>query len=288
MERLPIDDVGGPIFRSNYPAMSRRWCLTNTLSYSTCVALRDWWLGTGWLTPIVITTGGGRNGVRWPDREVLVWNRNYSSVACRANSHEWHDINEYIQGLPAEVRADMPHAYNQATVNPHYILWRADWYERGGALGREAENIPRYCPVTLELSHHAEAYHNPQSLPGFQPYWRVEAFEFEQDWINLSRQVCRTGGLMWRKPDTGALIPADEIEDYTGPTLCWHAAFGSPCYGPHPGPEAPPPTGFSPAKRRGGKTSGGEGRGGRDMAKRGRKTGGPTGAKKAKTCEIAV
>ena len=135
----------------------------------------------------------------------------------------------------------------------------------------------RLVPVTVELSHHAEAYHDPNIIPGYQPTWRVERTELERDWVNLSRRVCTAGALMWRKYDTGELIPLDENDAYVGPTLCWHAGIGSPCYGPHPMEEGSIPprgvTGLSPSKRKIGKPSGG-GKGGREWVKRGRKRGG--------------
>ncbi len=256
--------------------ISRLQCATNIFSETVLNNVINFWESNGNIGWIEIETGGGYanplagqpgqpDRLRWPHEDVPI-TRLPNQWSCRANSPEWAEAsafyaersNNLLEGDPPT--ENWPQVYQQCRINPSLAIWRV-------------LHGMRRVPVTVELSHAAEAYQAPQFIEGFQPTWRVEKAELERDWVNLSRRECSAGALMWRK-EGGELIPLDEKETYTGPTLCWHAGMGSPCYAPHPLDEGSVPprivTGQSPSKRKIGRSSGG-GSGGRDWVARGRK-----------------
>lgn len=173
----------------------------------------------------------------------------------------------------------LPNRYTQYRYNPSGVLWR---------LSHRLPDDPDECrklPVTVEISHLAEAYHRPSIMEPlfgeFRDSYKIEYTELEKDYVNLSRQQCARFGLMWRKPD-GELILPEEIDEYVGPTMCWHGGFGSPCYGPYPAADEHEPvavTGVTPSKRKIGTGSGGQG--GRAWVARGRKSSGAAGSSAA-------
>lgn len=258
-----------------YPPMSRAHCTVNILSTDAMVGIRDHWLANGTLVPITVETGGGyvvdleepEIRSRWPSRQTYI-NTNASNWTPRANSIEWGEIVSYWDSNPNALGARRPTTHVNARVNPSALLWR---------LSHESRPIP----VTAEISHCAESYQRAEVLQPLMPivdgqqrqfrdHWRVEVTELEADWININRQFCTRTAAMWRKPD-GMLIAPEEVDTYTGPTMCVHGRFGQPCYGPYPGNEIEVIcTGTTPARRKIGRSSMGEG--GREYTKRGRKT----------------
>jgi hypothetical protein len=130
-----------------------------------------------------------------------------------AKSKAW---TEHLQPL-----LKVPHEnYNKVNINIHQLLWR---YQHplpdGSGYGKVLAD--------LEVSHLAEAYHSAT-------YPRVELLELEKSDVNESRKICSKFGLMWRKAGDGSSITPEEVNTYVGPTMCPHAAAGSPCYGPYP------------------------------------------------------
>lgn len=279
-------------FATLYPPMSRLQCHANVFSTQALEQLKTHWIQTGKLHEISIMTGGGypvadANGdeildeegnqlrQRWPIVKTY-----YSTAApnttARANSLEWADakaVLDYRRANPLEgdpPTAELPTHQTGIRVNPSQVLWRLS--HRNPANPDEC----RMIPVTVEISHCAESYHSEAFLPGFKDHWKVEHTELEKDFINLSRRECTRLCYMWREPDSGEFIPFEERDTYDGPTLCPHAAYGTPCYGPHPlEPGAPAMravTGMTPSKRKIGQPSGG-GPQGRPYVKRGRKSG---------------
>ena len=123
----------------------------------------------------------------------------------------------------------------QFKVNLAQLVWR---YRH-----RTADGAYRKLPVSLEVSHQAEAYHADGLFPGllwgerYRTGYKIELSNLETAEVNESRKVCNEQALMWRKPDTGELIPLEEVQSYRGPTQCHHAALGIPCYAPYPAGE---------------------------------------------------
>ena len=76
--------------------------------------------------------------------------------------------------------------------------------------------------------------------------------------INESRKVCSILGLIWRRPETGESIAEDEFAVYRGPTCCFHALFGMPCYAPYPAREDRA-TLVTPKQKRGNRSQTGSG-----------------------------
>ena len=171
-------------------------------------------------------------------------------------------------------------------INTAQVLWRLEHPARGPdgqPIVVDDMMVYRQVPVGPELSHHAEAYQDDRCIsqfrlrtfdgkefpvgsePAFDAFkldWRIHLAEYEAKWVNESRKACSAGLLMWRKPGTGSLIQPDE--NYAGDTLCWHASYGSPCYGPHPNLLEDGPSMQSPGKgRRQAVGSGGGGRPGK-------------------------
>ena len=172
----------------------------------------------------------------------------------------------------------VPNTRNDCLLSLSSLMWR---YSHPNADG----TYP-LIPSVAEISHHAEGYTAANLVD-----WgaaKVELSALESHDVNESRKVCTRFGLMWRKPN-GNLIGADE--DYAGPTMCFHGAFGSPCYAPHPY-QWNAPTGATPnprktgggRKRKGGGDGGGSGGRGRgktekslDKGQRRLSFGGPAG-----------
>ncbi len=79
-----------------------------------------------------------------------------------------------------------------------------------------------------EMSYQAEGSHCAQEDGSMG---EVLLIERESKEVKDSRKECAKGGLMWRKaPQAGGGI-CDDM-NYTGHTMCPHATFGYPCYGP--------------------------------------------------------
>lgn len=246
--------------------MSRAHCTVNILSEQAMLSIRDSWIANRTLIPIEVETGGGYVvdaeqpdvRARWPNRSTYI-NINGSNWTCRAGSTEWAEVQAYWDTNPNAMGASRPQAHTDARINPSGLLWRL-------------QHSCRLLPVTAEVSHCAEAYHNADVLQpivgrAYRDHWRVEITELEADRLNQSRKLCSVYGLMWRKLD-GSIIPPEERDTYAGPTMCIHGCIGQPCYGPYPSEEVLC-SGLTPAKRKIGQGSGGQG--GRKWAKRGRK-----------------
>lgn len=132
-------------------------------------------------------------------------------------------------------------------VNVAHVVWRH--------LHRFPDtNECKWLMHNFECSHRAEAY-DMFAWPAFEgdeayqgtnypfphdvgtPGWRVEISEQESFDINDTRKLCAKYGLMWRRSD-GSLILED---DYVGPTMCIHQAWGFPCFAPRPTAFVPVP-----------------------------------------------
>jgi hypothetical protein len=88
-------------------------------------------------------------------------------------------------------------------------------------------------PNKGEVSHMAEGYHNAVGITGYKEGMTIELVTLETRPMNLTRCLCRRYGLMWLKAD-GTPIPDDELDTYSGETLCMHGKYGQPCYGLEP------------------------------------------------------
>jgi hypothetical protein len=163
------------------------------------------------LRQITVSTGGGRNGIRWPDKQTEYLEAARTQMHPPAKSKAW---TECLQPLYPDKH------YNSMNINIHQLLWRHQHPLSDGSGYRKVL-------ADLEVSHLAEAYHS-ESHP------RVELLELEKSDVNESRKICSKFGLMWRKAGDGSRITPDQINTYVGPTMCPHAAAGSPCYGPFP------------------------------------------------------
>lgn len=143
-------------------------------------------------------------------------------------------------------------------------------------------------PAVAEISHKAEGY------SAAHPEWgkgKVELSELESADVNESRKICTRFGLMWRKPN-GNRIAEDERDSYSGATMCFHGAFGSPCYAPYPAHWIGPSGATPNLRKRGGKKRDRDdgGSGGNDGGSGGGKKkkgggGGGGGGKKKKSLE---
>lgn len=250
----------------------------------------------------VLDDEGNVRRERWPDQPMGVVK--VANLTCRSARKTLPDGTE--EWASAETRAliafyvdrrlnpregdPSPDQYRLDPESIHInctdILWR-----RNHPIDSEQY---RMVPNSIEHSHAAESYERafkatpalapmqwsdnyrlygmkPTSMEGDTPFDSNVAGWVEAPFINGSRRMCTATLAMWRKADTGEIIPLDDKDTYTGPTLCWHAAFGAPCYGPHPNEcelEPRGATGQTPNKRKGGGPSGG---GGDDRAKPGRK-----------------
>lgn len=174
----------------------------------------------------VISTGGGYLNaqgvrVRWPD--VTADFSCYSAPTgqpqvtvpvnslAKAQIVSWYESQGFPTDDPSIVK-----------LNVSGLMWRST-------------HQYREIPVSVEISHLAEAYHNaanwPVGLPPYLPGFRCEVSELEDWFINESRKPCARFGLMWRSALDGSVLSADS----TDPSMCWHGTLlGSPCYGPRP------------------------------------------------------
>lgn len=119
----------------------------------------------------------------------------------------------------------------------------------------------RLLPMGLQVSHAAAAYDEyswkeedvfPGYLESFRnrgkrkgkgraatgelgsnPGYKVEVSECEDIIQQRARQTCEELALFWRSAQDGTVIPFQEAGSEVK-TLCPHAAFGRPCYGPYP------------------------------------------------------
>ena len=212
----------------------------------SAVGLEQVWdraVATGRLRQVTVTTGG--------KEPVLAW-ASYLSSAGQSQ------INVSQQYCPI-ARSEMANVYRQnfpgrlvpaqLKVNIAQVAWRK--------MHPRADGIDyRRCPINLEISHTAEAYHDHGVFPGldaseqYRTGYKVELSNMEAAEINESRKLCADMGLMWRLPETGELIPQDEADSYRGSTCCFHASFGVPCYAPYPTAEVAA-TLITPNKNRG-------------------------------------
>lgn len=243
---------------------SRFFTVANCFSDQTLLALKERWKEGHMLAEMKISTGGGYV-MRAPDGSpmltetgavmrtrwqalwsplVMAGNQQLSSARGADGTYSSPETREYIsfleQKLANPIEGDpAPETWTYDPESVHYSIGQVLWRLQHGN---------RQIPVGPELSHQAEMFHDSRALPfelrGFEgsewipvindwkSAWRVHVAEMEAKWINESRKSCTAGGLMWRKAGTGELIGIDEA--YVGDTCCWHATYGSPCYGPHP------------------------------------------------------
>lgn len=196
------------------------------------------------LRPVIVSTGG---------RPPLQTYASYlaSSGQSQFNVPQMHcptAHREMLRDVQERDPARLLGSPLQFKVNIAQVVWRFQH--------RTEEGACRKLPVNLEISHQAEAYHAAGLFPGlglgesYRTGFKVEVSNLETEEVNESRKVCNEQALMWRKPDTGELIPPEEVASYRGPTLCFHASFGIPCYAPYPEGEDVA-TLKTPTKRRG-------------------------------------
>jgi hypothetical protein len=244
--------------RVAYPA--EHICKENAFDGPVLEALVTRLIAERYLVDVTVKTGGGRGGVRFPEVTTLRGNPDKASV--KANNQ--FKLSAVIGGQPAFQQVgeycrlhnlQAPLNFNATNLSLSNLMWRYNH--------RNADGSFPLVPVVAEISHHAEGYSAANSVA-----WgaaKVELSELESHAANESRKCCTQFGLMWRKPD-GSLI--GEFEDYAGPSLCFHGAYGTPCYAPHP-VSWTGPTGATPNPR---KTGGGkkrkDGEGGSGMQKR--------------------
>lgn len=230
------------------PPIGRLDNYVNIWSVDRCHELVDYFESAGKLRRIMIETGGGRNGIRFPRQEVFVSFQTQFGLSASPSDPRNKALSDIEQWFEAR-RATRTAAIETASAIE-------DPQERAEALQMANSMVAYDMPIVtsinasmsqliyrhrtgrpvltiLELSHLAEAYHSSSVIAGWTRYARVEYALHESHHINESRKVCNNFGLMWRKPD-GDLIPPEEKDTYAGPTLCWHAGMGSPCYGPYP------------------------------------------------------
>ncbi|KAL8991843.1 MAG: hypothetical protein Q9188_007688 [Gyalolechia gomerana] len=194
----------------------------NCLSNKGIDQLWSWALKKGNIREVTVVTGGQAPlkafasymtaGTAQKDGQGQM---NVSKSECPAAYRDMSDLFKSLNPLKA-----MP---QQLKVNIHHLAWRKQ---------HESTDGPDYrkVPINLEISHMAEAYHVVGGMEGrsggtWLPGNKVELSNCETQECNESRKFCR---------EYGKLIPFSEKDSYRGPTMCPHAAFGMPCYGPYP------------------------------------------------------
>jgi len=83
-------------------------------------------------------------------------------------------------------------------------------------------------PHNLEVSHLAEAYHNPAGIQDFQQGYKVMLVTAENAFVNKSRRWYFKTGPTWWNATTAQLLTDDELP-YRGPSSCMHAPARLPC-----------------------------------------------------------
>jgi len=94
------------------------------------------------------------------------------------------------------------------------------------------------APHNLEISHLAEAYHNPGGIQDFQQGYKIELVTAENAFVNESRKWCFKTGAIWWSVTTSDLLTDDDLP-YKGPSFCMHAHAGLGCVSPRPVPGQP-------------------------------------------------
>lgn len=247
-------------------------CYENAFDDAMMTTMYGQLVGRDMLVPITVRTGGGRSGVRFPDRIEMRGNAE-ALVSLRDNNQ--FKLSRHIGGKEA-----------LAQVQSYYQAQQDNGYQWGGAkpakenevnlsmasfmwryTHRRADGTFPLIPATAEISHLAEAYSEAH------PEWgiaKVEVTQMESSAVNESRKTCTRLGLMWLKPN-GSVI--GEYENYTGATQCPHASVNSPCYAPYPAQWKTPTGATDNVRKAGGKKKRKDG-GGKDSKAKKQATGG--------------
>ena len=233
-----------------------RVCIENAFSTATMTSMFDQLRNAQpcRLLPQTVETGGGRNGVRFPD--VSAFRGNHAIATIRDNNQfklsgsiggtqALQEVQHYYDEHP-DAFGNRPTNVNQVNVSLANFMWRYTHRNVNGSYPLIVE--------TAEISHRAEGY---SAANAGWTNAKVELTELESADVNESRKTCTVWGLMWRKPDFSLIEPE---EDYAGPTLCPHAAVGSPCYAPYPAVIVGP-TGGTPNPRKARRKTDGDGKG---------------------------
>lgn len=243
MALIPVANMEAsdrPCFEGVYEPVSRADAIVNCLDLPAINQFYAQLRSTNVIreTATTIRTGGGLNGVRFPSVNATISTKIQARPGVNSLAHA--QIVQYRQAHALPL-------YDQYNINVGHLIWRKRHVNVAGQ--------PRKVMQTVELSHHAEAYHSDAFFAALnvtanqRATSKVEVAEMEVAAINESRKFCGLLSLMWRKP-TGEIIPEDDISTYTGPTMCWHGQLGgTPCYGPLP-VEFHAPTGTTPSKRK--------------------------------------
>lgn len=218
----PLTD---PALGETLPAASVEARPANILSDTALLELWNNAVFTGKLRQVTVTTGGREPVETWASYLASGGQSqiNVSRQYCPTTHSEL--LREWMEKHPGRRPSEAP----QFKINVGQLAWR---YQHRTEDGRY-----RKIPINLEISHMAEAYHGEGLFPRANPYrtgYKIELSNMEVAEVNESRKICNEQALMWRKPETGELIRPEEVNQYRGPTCCFHAAFGVPCYAPYP------------------------------------------------------
>lgn len=231
-------------------AASRRDRPVNRLSTAAIVNLHEFMVNQGRLVEVNIVTGCSTfNRVALLSRYRNAGSSSSAQLTVPGGSPAEEELDGYNEelynaweALDASERSPRPPAIHPSQREKAHLLNVAHLEWRFNHRFPET-NECKFLLYGFECSHAAEGYDlfpwppregdNLAVFPGniAMPGWRVEVSELESYRVNdARRKLCQEFGLNWRRPD-GSLIMEN---DYVGPTMCIHQAWGFPCYSPRP------------------------------------------------------